>query len=82
MTSPSYNLVRKNYDLSNPLKAARFQRTSLDFIKAVRDNAFQGAKRVKLMNNFCTFVSSKHVWHLTQMIMPEFRSALGPSAKK
>ena len=82
MASPFYNLVRKNYDLFNPLKVARFQRTSLDFIKAVRDNVFQGAERVKLMNDFCTFVSSKHVWHLAQMVVPEFRSVLDPSAEK
>lgn len=80
MAAPTYDLVRGNYVLSKPLEAARFQRTSLDFMRAVRDNAFIGSKEgVQLMDDFCAFVSSKRVWHLAQNVVPEFRSAPGPS---
>lgn len=76
MAAPTYDLVRGNYVLSNPLEAARFQRTSLDFMRAVRDNAFAGSEEgVRLMDDFCAFVSSKRVWRLAQNVVPEFRSA-------
>ena len=81
MAAPTYDLVRKNYVLSNPLEAARFQRTSLEFMEGVRSNAFQGVEGMRLMDHFCIFVSSKHVWHLAQNVVPEFRSAPVPSAK-
>lgn len=76
MAASTYDLVRGNYVLSNPLEAARFQRTALDFMEAVRSNAFQDKGGVQLMDNFCTFVSSPHVWHLAQNVVPEFCSTL------
>ena len=77
MAAPTYDLVRGNYDLSKPLEAARFQQTSLRFMEAVRKDAFQDKKGRRLMDEFCTFVSSKHVWQIAQNVVPEFRSAPG-----
>lgn len=78
MAALTYDLLRGNYDLSKPLEAARFQQTSMHFMEAVRKDAFQDIKGRRLMNEFCTFVSSKHVWQLAQNVVPEFRSAPKP----
>lgn len=78
MAAPVFDVVRANYDLSKPLEAARFQHTVLKFMEAVRSNTFRGAEGVQLMDDFCTFVSSKHVWRLAQNVVPEFRSDPGP----
>ena len=81
MTAPIYDLKRENYVLSSPLEAVRFQRTTLNFMGAVRNNAFRGANGVPLMDEFCTFISSKHVWRLAQNVVPEFRWAPRPSVE-
>ena len=78
MAVPTFDLVRPNYDLAKPLEAARFQRTVMDFMEAVRSNTFRGAEGAQLMDDFCTFVSSKHIWRLAQQVVPEFRSDPGP----
>ena len=75
MAAPNYDLVRQNYILSNPLEAARLQCISREFMEAVRNNTFQNAKGAWLIDKFCFFVSSNHVWHLAQNVVPEFCSA-------
>lgn len=82
MAAPTYDLVRQNYVLSNPLEAARLQHTSLEFMEAVRSNMFQYGEGTRLMDEFCSFVSSSHVWHLAQNVVPEFRSAPRDSAEE
>ena len=61
MATPTYDLMRKNYILFNPLKITRFQRISLNFIEDVRSNAFQGVNNIRLIDIFCDFISSKPV---------------------
>ena len=79
MATPTYDFVRENYNLSKPLQALRFQQTCRHFMEGVRENAFQDAQGQQRMDDFCTFVSSKHVWQLAQNVVPEFRSAPIPS---
>lgn len=75
MASLFYDLERRNYNLSDPLEGPRLQRVPLEFMEDVRNNVFQGPHGLELMDKFCTFISSKDVWHLAQMVVPEFRSA-------
>ena len=69
-------LRKRQYDLNNPLHAARFQRIVLDFMKLVRAIAARSRVTEDNLNRFCTFVESEPVWHLAQTVIPEFRSAL------
>ena len=78
MAMPAFDLVRPNYDLAKPFEALRFQRTVLDFMEAVRSDTFRGAEGMQLMDDFCAFISSKHVWGLAQNVVPAFRSDPGP----
>ena len=53
---------------------ARFMRTSCEFIDLVRQDVFP-PEATPLLDQFCEFINSEHVWNLAQMVMPEFRSA-------
>ena len=81
MAGRAFDLVRANYDLSKPLDAARLQRTSMEFMRAVRCDAFHDVDGARLMDDYCKFISSTHVWHLAQNVIPEFRSDPGTSEK-
>ena len=69
-------LRKQEYDLNNPLDAAKFQRTVLDFMEIVRATAARSPGMEDDLNRFCTFVDDRAVWHLAQTVTPEFRSAL------
>ena len=71
----SDRLIKAEYDLNDPLDAARFQKTVFEFMKRVKDGRFRGPDREELMDMFCKFVDDRKVWHLAQMVVPEFRSA-------
>lgn len=69
-------LRKREYDLNNPLHAARFQRTVLDFMEIVKATAARSRVTKDDLDRFCTFVDSEPCWHLAQTVVPEFRSAL------
>lgn len=68
-------LERGTYDYAEPLSMGRFMRTSREFMDLVRRDAFHRPENTPLLDRFCEFVDSKHVWNLAQMVVPEFRSA-------
>ena len=77
MASPLFDesrLQRSSYDYADPLSMARFMRTSCEFMDLVRHDAFP-PQDTPLLDQFCEFINSEHVWNLAQMIVPEFRSA-------
>ena len=71
----SERLMKSGYNLDDPLEAARFQKTVLEFMKNVRDDSLGGPSGKELMDKFCKLVDDREVWHLAQMVVPEFRSA-------
>ncbi len=71
----SERLIKANYDLNNPLDAARFQQTVFEFMKLVKGNSLGDPNGAELMDQFCKFVDDKQVWHLAQTVVPEFRSS-------
>ena len=71
----SERLVKANYDFNNPLEAARFQKTVFEFMKLVKDDSLGDPNGEELMDKFCKLVNDREVWHLAQMVVPEFRSS-------
>ena len=67
-------LVKSNYDLNNPLDTARFQQVVSEFMKLVRADSLGDPNGEELIDKFCKLVDDKQVWHLAQMVVPEFRS--------
>ena len=67
-------LVKSNYDLNNPLDTAQFQQTVYKFMEPVRADSLGNPNGEELMDKFCKLVDDKQVWHLAQMVVPEFRS--------
>ena len=77
MVSPLFDekkLERSSYDYADPLSMARFMRTSCEFMDLVRQDVFN-PEDAPLLDQFCEFINSEHVWNLAQMVVPEFRSA-------
>ena len=70
-----FKLISHN-DLQEPLDAARFQNVVFKFMEDVRSNVWSTEEGEVLMNDFCDYVKYEEVWHLAQMIVPEFRLAL------
>lgn len=70
----SERLIKSRYDPNDPLKVAQFQETVFEFMKLVRDDNLGDPNGAKLMDKFCELVNDKKVWHLAQMVVPEFRS--------
>lgn len=71
-------LDKTGYDINNPLDAARFQYNVMEFMDLVRHtviNKLSDTNR-QLVEKFCKFVDDKEVWHLAQMVVPEFRLSL------
>lgn len=60
-------------NLQASLDAAQCQRTILDFMALVRDDAFDSLGGGQLVKDFCGLVNHKDVWHLAEMVVPEFR---------
>ena len=74
-------LDKTRYDINNPLDAARFQQNVIEFMDLVRSANISELSKSnnesrKLVDKFCKFVDDKDVWHLAQMVIPEFRSSL------
>lgn len=75
-------LDKAKYDVHNPLDAARFQQNVMEFMDLVREttvgdfNDKSNNENRRLVDEFCRFVNDKEVWHLAQMVIPEFRSSL------
>ena len=76
-------LDKARYDINNPLDAARFQHNVMEFMDLVRNTDVVGELSDRnnninrqLVDGFCGFVDDKEVWHLAQMVIPEFRSSL------
>ena len=70
-------LNKARYDVHNPLDAACFQRTVMEFMDLIRNTVVGGNNNNRhLVDEFCRFVDDKEVWHLAQMVIPEFRSSL------
>ena len=82
MTFDHQKLIQARCDVHNPLDAARFQHTVMEFMDLVRNTVIgelsDGSKNEvrQLVDEFCRFVNDKEVWHLAQMVIPEFRSSL------
>ena len=68
--------LKKFNNLNDPLDAGRYQHTVFEFMEHVRLNAFRGSKGEELMRDFCTYVNHEKVWHLAEMVVPEFRVTL------
>ena len=68
-------LDQKSYDLNNPLEAARFQQTVLDFMELARVDESTVPNADGILTEFCEFVDDPEVWHLAQTVVPEFRSS-------
>lgn len=63
-------------NLNNPLHAAIYQDTVIEFMQFVRDNEFKGTTGQALMRDFLAYVNNEKVWHLAEMVVPEFRETL------
>ena len=61
------------YVFKNPLEAAKFQRTVEDFMGLLESSPSDRLIDQKLLDEFCSFVDGEQVWHLAQMVVPEFR---------
>ena len=75
-------LDKARYDINNPLDAARFQHNVMEFMNLVRNTVIDelsdrsNNENRQLVDEFCGFIDDKEVWHLAQMVVPEFRLSL------
>lgn len=69
-------LDKARYDINNPLDAARFQHNVMEFMSLIRNSDRSNDINQQLVDEFCEFVDDKEVWHLAQMVVPEFRLSL------
>ena len=66
---------KDQYDQNEPLHLARFQRIVEEFVPLLRANDLTYPDNQRLLDDFCTFIDDPEVWHLAQMLTPEFRLA-------
>ena len=66
---------KENYDLNDPLGAAKFLRTTMDFMDLLREDQSPTLDTDGLLIEFCFFVDDSEVWHLAQTVVPEFRTS-------
>ena len=58
-----------------PEDAAQCQRMIEEFMTLVEQNALIGSQGAQIMKQFCTFVQTEDVWHLADMVVPQFRQS-------
>lgn len=76
MSASTFDATRfeGNYDFNNAQDLCRIQIAISDFMTLVREGAFIVGRDEGLAESFCRFVDREEVWHLAEMVVPEFRT--------
>jgi len=62
-------------NINNAIHLSGYQKTVIKFMDFVRKNAFRGSEGEELMQRFCIYVNHEKVWHLAEMVVPEFQES-------
>ena len=63
-----------DYDFNNTQDLCLIQSTISDFIMLVREGDLIVNRDEGLADDFCSFVDREEIWHLAEMVVPEFRT--------
>lgn len=61
-------------DPNSATDLCRVQMTIFDFVTLVKAGALIMGRDEELAEDFCRFVDHKEIWHLAEMMVPEFRT--------